>query len=291
MFFGSIVAMITPFDTAGEVDTAAFDRLIEWHIEQGTHGIVPCGTTGETPVLSDEEHMALITRCVKTAAGRIPVIAGTGSNRTVTAVRFAQHAQKAGADAILTVVPYYNKPPQEGIYQHFKAVHDATDIPMIIYNVPGRTVANIEVDTLCRLAELPRIVGIKDASPDLCRPLEMRLRLGADFCLLSGEDGTIAAYLAQGGQGCISVTANVAPKLCAELHEAWRDRDFDTFETRRNQLMKMHELLFVETSPAPAKYAAYKMGQVENVLRLPLIPVTESLAHRLDEELKKLGLI
>lgn len=291
MFFGSIVAMITPFDTAGEVDTAAFDRLIEWHIEQGTHGIVPCGTTGETPVLSDEEHMALITRCVKTAAGRIPVIAGTGSNRTVTAVRFAQHAQKAGADAILTVVPYYNKPPQEGIYQHFKAVHDATDIPMIIYNVPGRTVANIEVDTLCRLAELPRIVGIKDASPDLCRPLEMRLRLGADFCLLSGEDGTIAAYLAQGGEGCISVTANVAPKLCAELHEAWRDRDFDTFETRRNQLMKMHELLFVETSPAPAKYAAYKMGQVENVLRLPLIPVTESLAHRLDAELKKLGLI
>ncbi|MGM0421475.1 MAG: 4-hydroxy-tetrahydrodipicolinate synthase [Pseudomonadota bacterium] len=291
MFFGSIVAMITPFDTAGEVDTAAFDRLIEWHIEQGTHGIVPCGTTGETPVLSDEEHMALITRCVKTAAGRIPVIAGTGSNRTVTAVRFAQHAQKAGADAILTVVPYYNKPPQEGIYQHFKAVHDATDIPMIIYNVPGRTVANIEVDTLCRLAELPRIVGIKDASPDLCRPLEMRLRLGEDFCLLSGEDGTIAAYLAQGGQGCISVTANVAPKLCAELHEAWRDRDFDTFETRRNQLMKMHELLFVETSPAPAKYAAYKMGQVENVLRLPLIPVTESLAHRLDAELKKLGLI
>jgi 4-hydroxy-tetrahydrodipicolinate synthase len=283
--------MITPFDTAGEVDTSAFDRLIEWHIEQGTHGLVPCGTTGETPVLSDEEHMELITRCVKTVAGRIPVIAGTGSNRTVTAVRFAQHAQEAGADAILTVVPYYNKPSQEGIYQHFKAIHDATDIPIIIYNVPGRTVANIEVDTLCRLAELPRIVGIKDASPDLYRPLEMRVRLGEEFCLLSGEDGTIAAYLAQGGEGCISVTANIAPKLCAELHNAWRDRDFTTFEARRNQLMKMHELLFVETSPAPAKYAAFKMGQVENVLRLPLLPVTDSLARKLDAELEKLGLI
>lgn len=253
--------------------------------------MVPCGTTGETPTLSDEEHMALIARCVKTAAGRIPVIAGAGSNRTATAIRYAQHAQKAGADGILTVVPYYNKPSQEGIYQHFKAIHDASDIPMVLYNVPGRTVAQIEVDTMCRLAELPRIVGIKDATVDLCRPLEMRLRIGDDFCLLSGEDGTIAAYLAQGGKGCISVTANIAPKLCAELHNAWQAKDWPVFEARRNSLMKLHELLFVETNPAPAKYAASRMGLIENVLRLPLLPITEKLADRIDAELKTLGLV
>ena len=291
MFFGSFVALITPFAKDGNIDTAAYEQLIEWHIDQGTHGLVPCGTTGETPTLSHEEHMALITTCVKASNGRLPVIAGAGSNNTIEAVSLAQHAQKTGADAILTVVPYYNKPCQEGIYQHFKAVHDATDIPLVLYDVPGRTVASMTVDTVCRLAELPRVVGIKDAAPDLARPLEMRARIGKDFCMLSGEDATVAGYLAQGGNGCISVTANVVPKKCAALHAAWLNGDLEHFNTAKYELYKLHDLMFAAPNPSPAKYALSKMGKIENILRLPLLPVGSDLEAELEAELKKLNLL
>lgn len=254
--------------------------------------MVPCGTTGETPTLTHKEHMELISHCVKVSDRKIPVIAGAGSNSTQEAISLAQHAQQAGADAILTVVPYYNKPCQQGIYQHFKSIHDATDIPLVLYDVPGRTVAKFDVDTVCRLAELPRVKAIKDAVPDLSRPLEMRTRLGSEFYLLSGEDSTVAAYLAQGGNGCISVTANVAPKLCSELHTAWQDKQFDVFEEKRNALSYLHALMFKAPNPAPAKYALYKMGIINTPhVRLPLIEVSDALKVKIDQELDRLGLI
>ncbi len=292
MFKGSFVALATPFTNSGGVDYDAYDRLVNWQVEQGTHGLVPCGTTGETPTLTHKEHMELISHSVKCADGRVPVIAGAGSNATDEAISLAQHAQKAGADAILTVVPYYNKPCQQGIYQHFKSIHDATDIPLVLYDVPGRTVAKFDVDTVCRLAELPRVVAIKDAAPDLSRPLEMRVRLGREFGLLSGEDSTVAGYLAQGGDGCISVTANAAPKLCAELHTAWQKKDFETFEARRNALSYLHKLMFRSPNPAPAKYALFKMGIINTAkVRLPLIEVGETLRQNIDTELARLGLV
>lgn len=291
MFRGSFVALATPFTEDGSVDLAAYDKLVNWQIEQGTHGLVPCGTTGETPTLSHNEHMELVSHCVKCADGRVPVVAGAGSNATDEAISLAQHAQKAGADAILTVVPYYNKPCQQGIYQHFKSIHDATDIPLVLYDVPGRTVAKFDVDTVCRLAELPRVVAIKDAAPDLSRPLEMRVRIGKDFSLLSGEDSTVAAYLAQGGDGCISVTANAAPKLCAELHNAWMKKDFDVFAEKRNALSLLHDLMFRAPNPSPAKYALYRMGIIDTPkVRLPLIEIGDALKGKLDDELARLGL-
>ena len=291
MFHGSYVALATPFTTGGEVDFNAFEKLIDWQIENGTHGLVPCGTTGETPVLSHQEHMGLIQRCVKVTKGRVPVIAGAGANGTQHAVSLAQDAQKAGADAILTVVPYYNKPCQEGIFQHFKLIHDSTDIPLVLYNVPGRTVANMDVDTLCRLSELPRVKAIKDAAPDLARPLEMRARLGKDFCLFSGEDATVAAYLAQGGDGCISVTANAAPGLCAALHNAWQVKDYDRFESVRNDLSYLHALMFKSPNPAPVKYALYRLGIFDTFeVRLPLVKIGDSLSAKIDRELDRLGL-
>ena len=291
IFRGSFTALITPFRD-GKVDEQAFQNFVEWQITSGVHGLVPCGTTGETPTLTHKEHMELISHCVKSAAGRVPVIAGAGSNATQEAITLAQHAQDAGADAILTVVPYYNKPCQKGIYQHFKSIHDATDIPLVLYDVPGRTVAKFEVDTVCKLAALPRVVAIKDAAPDLSRPLEMRVRIGDDFALLSGEDSTVAAYLAQGGDGCISVTANIAPKMCAELHDAWKNKDFDTFDARRNALSYLHALMFKSPNPAPAKYGLYKMGVIETPnVRLPLMPVSDDLRHKLDEEMARLGLV
>src|ERR1035437_8940927 len=251
-FKGSIVALVTPF-RKGKVDLDAFQRLVEWHIASGTHGLVPCGTTGETSTLHDAEHKRLIDACIEAANGRVPVIAGAGSNSTEKAVDLARYAEKSGADGILVVTPYYNKPTQEGLYQHYKAINDAANIPIIAYNVPGRTGVEISVETVIRLAGLKRLIGIKDASVDLSRPLQIRVALGDDFLQLSGEDATVAAYLAQGGHGCISVTANVAPKLRADLHNYWQKKDYKNFERVRDACSPLHKNLFIESSPSPAK--------------------------------------
>lgn len=288
-FKGSIVALVTPF-RKGKVDLDAFQKLVEWHVASGTHGLVPCGTTGETPTLSESEHKSLIKACVEAARGRVPVIAGAGSSSTEKAVDLARFAEKSGADGILVVTPYYNKPTQEGLYQHFKAVNDAAGLPIILYNVPGRTGVEISVETVVRCAQLKRVMGIKDASVDLSRPLQLRLALGDDFIQLSGEDATVAAYLAQGGHGCISVTANVAPKLCAELHNAWRKKDWKSFERARDALLPLHKALFVETSPAPAKYCLSCLGKINEELRLPLVPVTAPTRQKLDEAMEFAGI-
>ena len=289
MFKGSIVALVTPFKK-GAVDERTFQSLVEWHVREGTHGLVPCGTTGETPVLSEAEHHRLIDLCVEAAHGQVPVIAGTGSNSTEKAVSLARYARKAGADAILVVSPYYNKPTQEGLYQHFKAIHDGARIPMIVYNVPSRTGVEISVETTLRLSGLPGIVGIKDASPDLARPLQMHTAIDRkDFALLSGEDATVAAYLAQGGHGCISVTANVAPKACAQLHEAWQARDFPRFEKLRDRLLPLHKALFSETSPSPVKYAMAQLGFGGDEVRLPLVAASKECRRIVDAAMKASG--
>jgi len=288
-FKGSYVALVTPFKK-GKVDFDAFQQLVEWHIASGTHGLVPCGTTGETPTITIEEHKALIKACLEATDGRVPVIAGAGSNSTETAVELARFADKSGADGILSVTPYYNKPSQEGMYQHFKAVNDAVSTPVILYNVPGRTGVEISVDTIIRLANLKNIAGIKDASVDLSRPLQLQVALGDDFTQLSGEDATVAAYLAQGGHGCISVTANVAPKLCAELHNAWQKKDWKTFERIRNLLMPLHKNLFIETNPSPAKYCLFKLGKITEEQRLPLLPVSAATRAKLDDAMEFAGI-
>ena len=288
-FKGSIVALVTPFKK-GKVDLDTFQQLVEWHVASGTHGLVPCGTTGETPTLSTEEHKSVIKACLEAANGKVPVIAGAGSNATDKAVDLARFADKSGADGILVVTPYYNKPTQEGMYQHFKAVNDAIGIPVILYNVPGRTGVEISVETVVRLAALKNIAGIKDASVDLGRPLQLRVALGDDFIQLSGEDATVAAYLAQGGHGCISVTANVAPRLCADLHNAWQKKDWKNFERARDALLPLHKALFIETSPSPAKYCLTRLGKINEELRLPLVPVTAPTRQKLDEAMEFAGI-
>jgi 4-hydroxy-tetrahydrodipicolinate synthase len=290
MFKGSITALITPF-RAGRVDEAAFQALVEWQIAQGTHALVPCGTTGESPTLSHEEHMRVVEMCVEAAAGRVPVIAGTGSNSTEEALRLTLHARQAGATAALVVTPYYNKPTQEGLFQHYKAIHDACDLPIIIYNIPGRCIVDMSVDTMKRLAALPNIVGVKDATADLVRPLRTRVAIGPDFCQLSGEDATVTAFLAQGGHGCISVTSNVAPKLCSDLHVAWQAGDYATAFAIRDQLLPLHDALFCETSPGPVKYAASLIGKSLPDTRLPLVEIAESSKARVRAALEGLGLV
>jgi 4-hydroxy-tetrahydrodipicolinate synthase len=271
MFHGSIVALITPFRNGG-IDEAALQALVEWHIEQGTHGLVPVGTTGESPTLSHAEHERVVELVIEAAAGRLPVIAGTGSNSTTEAISLSRHAKRAGADAILVVTPYYNKPTEDGLYAHFKAIHDAVDLPLIIYNIPGRSVVDMNVETMARLARLPNVVGVKDATCDLARPLLTTLECGEDFCQLSGEDITALAFLANGGAGCISVTANVAPRQCAEMHEAWQRGDAREALTIHLRLTPLHKALFLETSPAPVKYAVSRLGRCAPEVRLPLVP-------------------
>ena len=290
MFHGSIVALLTPFKN-GKVDEAAFQSFVEWQVAEGTHGLVPCGTTGESPTLTHEEHDRVVELCIEAAGGRVPVIAGTGSNSTDEAIRLTRHAKQAGAQAALVVTPYYNKPTQEGLYQHFKAIHDSADLPIIIYNIPGRSVVDMSVATMARLAKLPNIVGVKDATADLARPLRTRTVIGPDFCQLSGEDATVVAFLAQGGHGCISVTGNVAPRLCADLHNAWRRGDFAAVEKVRDQLMSLHDSMFVETSPAPVKYAASLLGKCAEDVRLPLVPVTDGARETIREAMKKAGVL
>lgn len=290
-FRGSIPALITPFRN-GRVDEAALRKFIAWQIGEGSHGIVPVGTTGESPTLSEEEHKLVIEIAVDEAKGRVPVIAGTGSNNTEEALEYTRHAKKAGADAALIVVPYYNKPTQDGLYAHFKTIAKAVDIPIFVYNVPGRTVANITVETLARLAkDCPNIIGTKDASADLTRPSRQRIASGNDFIQLSGEDGTALAFNAHGGKGCISVTANVAPRLCAEFQDATLSGNYAKALTLQDRLMPLHVALFVETSPAPVKYAANLLGLCEADVRLPLAPTGEATRKQVRDALVHAGLL
>ncbi len=281
LFRGSCTALITPFKD-GAVDAEAFQRLCAWQIEEGTDALIPVGTTGESPTLSHEEHKKVVELCIEVAKGKRPIIAGTGSNSTVEAIELTRHAQQAGADAALIVTPYYNKPTQEGLYGHFSAIHDATDIPILIYNIPGRSVIDMTVETMARLAELPRIVGVKDASNDLTRPARTRLAIDADFSQLSGEDATIMAFLGTGGHGCISVTANVAPGPLSRMHRAWQAGDYPEALSIHDRLQPLHAALFAESSPAPVKFAASLLGLCENEVRLPLAtikPETEGLVR------------
>jgi 4-hydroxy-tetrahydrodipicolinate synthase len=270
MFKGSIPALITPFKN-GEIDWPAFDNFVEWQIDKGSHALVPCGTTGESPTLSHDEHKSLVKRCVEIAAKRVPVIAGTGSNSTREAIELTEDAKNAGADAALIVTPYYNKPTQDGLYNHYKTIASAVDIPIIIYNIPGRCIIDMNVETMTKLSKISQIVGVKDATNDLARPLETRLAIGNDFCQLSGEDATVGAFLAQGGHGCISVVANIAPAESAALHNAWQSGDMATFNAMRDMLAPLSKALFCESSPAPVKFAASMMGLCNEEVRQPLV--------------------
>ncbi|MBV8089966.1 MAG: 4-hydroxy-tetrahydrodipicolinate synthase [Alphaproteobacteria bacterium] len=290
MFKGSLVALITPFRD-GDVDESAFQELVAWQLGQGTHGLVPCGTTGESPTLSHDEHKRLIELCVEVAKGKAPVIAGSGANSTEHTIDLTRQAKAAGADAALIVCPYYNKPTQEGLFQHFKAIHDAVDLPIIIYNIPGRSAVDMTNATMARLAKLPNIVGVKDATNDLARPLRMRSDIGAAFCLLSGEDATAVAYLAQGGDGCISVTANVAPRLCSEMHQAWQRGDVKTVREINERLIPLHDALFAETSPAPVKYAASLLGRATAEVCQPLWAILPETQERVQQAMRSAGLL
>ncbi len=290
MFKGSFTALITPFRNGG-VDEKSFQEFVEWQIQEGAHGVVPCGTTGESPTLSHAEHMRVTELCVEVADKRVPVVPGTGSNSTEEAIELSRHAKEAGADATLHVTPYYNKPTQEGLYQHYKAIHDAVDIPIIIYNIPGRSVVNMSIDTMARLAELPGVIGVKDATADLARVSSTRLRLGSDFCQMSGEDATALALMAHGGHGCISVTANVAPRACSEFQTACLNGDYGAALAYQDRLMPLHEALFLETSPAPVKYAASLLGKCENAVRLPLVEVGDSTKASVKAAMQAAGLL
>jgi len=276
MFKGSITALITPFTEDGQVDADGFQKFVDWQIKEGTHGLVPVGTTGESPTLSHAEHRQVVELCVEAADGRVPVIAGAGSNNTVEAVELAQHAQKVGADAALVVTPYYNKPSQAGMIAHFKAIHDACDLPIIIYNIPGRSVIDMAVDTMAELFKLPRIVGVKDATGDMNRVTDQRAAMGPDFVQLSGEDATTLGFMSMGGAGAISVTSNVAPKLCSQFQEACLAGDYKTALALHDKLLPLHRAMFVEPSPAPAKYAGSLLGVCGEHVRLPILPATKS---------------
>ncbi|TVQ35743.1 MAG: 4-hydroxy-tetrahydrodipicolinate synthase [Geminicoccaceae bacterium] len=284
MFSGSIVALVTPFRN-GEIDEGALRDLIDWHVSAGTHGIVPVGTTGESPTLSHEEHERVVRVVVEQAKGRLPVIAGAGSNSTTEAIRFVRHAKAVGADATLVVTPYYNKPTQEGLFRHFEAVAEAADLPLIIYNIPPRSVVDMTPETMARLAKLPNVIGVKDATQDLMRPLVQAALCGPEFCQLSGEDGTALAFNAQGGVGCISVVANIAPKLCAEMQNAWRDGRIAEAQAINRKLLPLHQACFCEASPAPTKYALSRLGRCADEVRLPLVPLSAAGRRIMDEAL------
>jgi 4-hydroxy-tetrahydrodipicolinate synthase len=286
-----MVALITPMRADGSVDEKAFKDLVEWQIAEGTEALVPVGTTGESPTLSHAEHKRVVELCVETAAGRVPVIAGAGSNSTAEAIDFARHAEAAGADAILVVTPYYNKPTQEGMFLHFTAIADAADIPMFIYNIPPRSVIDMSVETMARLAKHKNIIGVKDATANLARPLHTKRACGAEFIQLSGEDHTALAFNAAGGTGCISVTANVAPRLCAEMHKAWREGKLEEAMAIQDRLVPLHDALFCETSPGPVKYAASLLAKSTDHCRLPLAPVGDASKARVREAMVSVGLL
>ena len=290
MFFGSIPALITPFKN-GKVDYNSFHKIIEWSIGQGSHGFVPCGTTGESPTLSHEEHKKVIEECIKVVDNRIPVIAGTGSNNTIEAIEFTKHAEESGANGALVVTPYYNKPTQDGLYSHYRKIAESTSLPIIIYNIPGRSIVDMTINTMAELSKINNIIGVKDATNDLFRPLLTRTKIKKDFCYLSGEDGTALPYLAQGGNGCISVTANIAPKLCSDLHNHWRDKKIDEVLQINLKLVKIHYALFVESSPGPVKFAAELLNLCSSETRLPLAPIKESTKSLVIECMSEIGLI
>lgn len=288
MFRGSFTALITPFDS-GALDEDAFRKLVDFQIAEGTNGLVPVGTTGESPTLSHDEHQRVVELCIQQADRRVPVIAGAGSNSTAEAVELAKFAQSAGANGVLVVTPYYNKPGQEGLYQHYKAINDAVSIPIIIYNIPGRSVIDMTVATMARLFELPNIVGVKDATTSMARASQQRLAMGPEFCMLSGEDATALGFMAHGGHGCVSVTSNVAPALCAQFQAACLEGDFRAALEFHDRLMPLHEALFVESNPAPVKYAVSLLGICKADVRLPLSPIAESTKERVREALEKAG--
>jgi len=286
---GSITALITPFKD-GKVDEAAFRKLVNWQIAEGTQGLVPCGTTGESPTLSHEEHNRVIELCVEEARGRVPVIAGAGSNSTDEAIMLTRHAKEVGCDAVLSVTGYYNKPTQEGQYRHFMAIADAVDIPIVLYNIPARAIVGITVETMVRLAKHKNIIGVKDATANLMRPSLERLAIGKDWLMVSGEDGTALGYNAHGGQGCISVTANVAPRLCAEFQAACAAGDYAKARDYQDRLTPLHDALFCETSPAPIKYAASLLGLCTPDVRLPLVEASEGARALVKAAMQKAGL-
>ncbi len=290
MFKGSIPALITPFSN-GSVDEKAFQDFVDWQIKEGSSALVPCGTTGESPTLSHDEHHRVTELCIEAAAGRVPVIAGTGSNSTAEAISLYKHAGKAGADAALVVTPYYNKPTQNGMYHHFEAIAREGDLPIIIYNIPGRSIVDMSVDTMNRLAKLHNIVGVKDATADLKRPILTRNVIGETFCQLSGEDATAVAFLAGGGHGCISVTANVAPRQCADMHKAWQDGDVGEAMALQDRLIPVHEAMFCESSPGPAKYGASLLGKCNANVRLPLCDLSDGARQQVETAMRGAGLL
>jgi 4-hydroxy-tetrahydrodipicolinate synthase len=289
-FRGSFTALVTPFSN-GSLDEKAFRGLVDWQIAEGTNGLVPVGTTGESPTLSHEEHRRVVEWCIEQADGRVPVIAGSGSNSTKEAVELSQHAEKAGADAVLVVTPYYNKPTQEGLYQHYRAINDAIGIPIIIYNIPIRSVIDMSVDTMTRLFELENIAGVKDATASMVRISQQRAAMGEGFNQLSGEDATALGFMAHGGHGCISVTSNVAPRLCAEFQDACLKGDYRVALKLQDKLMPLHSALFIETSPAPVKYALSVLGKCADTVRLPMVPVSDKTRAAVREAMVHAGLI
>ena len=291
MFRGSLVALITPMQADGSLDLKAFAEFVEWQIAEGTQGLIPVGTTGESPTVSHREHHEVVEHCVASAKRRVPVIAGTGSNSTAEAIDLTRHAKEAGADAALVVTPYYNKPTQEGLYRHYMAIADGVDLPIIIYNIPGRSVVDMTVETMARLAKHPNIVGVKDATANLTRPLHTRMACGPEFCQLSGEDHTAISYLAAGGHGCISVTANIAPRLCRQMHDAWADGRVKEAIAIQDRLVPVHDAMFCETSPGPVKYAASLLGRSSDLCRLPMAPVADSTKARVREAMTGAGLL
>jgi len=288
-FRGSFTALVTPFKN-GSVDEKAFRDIVDWQISEGTNGLVPVGTTGESPTLSHDEHKQVVEWCIDQADGRVPVIAGSGSNSTAEAIELSRHAEEAGADAVLIVTPYYNKPTQEGLYQHYKAINDAIGIPIIIYNIPGRSIVDMSVETMARLYELKNIAGVKDATANMARVSQQRAAMGPDFNQLSGEDITALGFMVHGGHGCISVTSNVAPRLCAEFQAACLKGDFAGALKLQDKLTPLHINLFVETSPAPIKYAMSLVGKCANTVRLPMVPATEKAQTAVRQAMVHAGL-
>jgi len=290
MFKGSMPALVTPFRN-GELDLETLKKLVEWHIGEGSHGLVPVGTTGESPTLTHREHETVVEEVVKAAAGRVPVIAGAGSNNTLEAIRLVRHAESVGADAALVVTPYYNKPTQSGLIAHFTALHDCAELPIIIYNIPGRSVVDMMPDTMGTLAKLPRIVGVKDATGDLARVSDQRLTCGTDFVQLSGEDATAHGFNAQGGVGCISVTANVAPKLLSQMQSACLSGDYATALDIQDRLMPLHKAVFTEPGLVGVKYAMSQLGLCSEEVRLPLTALSDGTRELVDAGLRHAGLM
>jgi 4-hydroxy-tetrahydrodipicolinate synthase len=290
MLKGSLPALVTPFKN-GELDIETLKKLVEWHIGEGSNGFVPVGTTGESPTLTHREHETVVEEVVKATAGRVPVVAGAGSNNTLESIRLAQHAEKVGADAILVVTPYYNKPTQRGLIAHFTAVHDCCNLPIVIYNIPGRSIVDMSPETMGELAKLPRIAGVKDSTGDVGRVSLQRITCGTDFIQLSGEDAQALGHRAMGGSGCISVTGNVAPRLCSEFQAAMSNGDFATALTYQDKLMPLHHALFLEPGLVGAKYALSRLGLCSDEVRLPLTGLTDDTKARIDAAMRHAGLM